>query len=93
MRIALTVLAAALLTACTPSTPPPPTTVTGTMTVPGISPGGGFDPRDGAPCSTVGGYVDIRQGAQVTVTDDTGRVVGLGQLTPGRLHVDDGFQR
>lgn len=39
----------------------------------------------GALCAPSGaGYSDIHPGAQITVTDEAGRVLGLGQLEPGR---------
>lgn len=37
----------------------------------------------GDECNGSGGYRDIRSGAQVTVTDGTGAVLALGQLTMG----------
>lgn len=37
----------------------------------------------GATCQTTGGYADIREGAQVTITDSAGKVVGVATLGPG----------
>lgn len=35
------------------------------------------------PCAGSGGYSDIRDGAQVTVTDETGKLLGVGSLNEG----------
>lgn len=40
------------------------------------------------PCATKDGYDDIHEGAQVTVTDENGKVVGLGNLTSAGLWAD-----
>lgn len=37
----------------------------------------------GATCETTGGYTDIHAGAQVTITDSSGAVVGVATLGPG----------
>jgi YD repeat-containing protein len=37
----------------------------------------------GAACAGRGGYADIQAGKPVTVTDATGRVIGVGYLTAG----------
>jgi hypothetical protein len=38
---------------------------------------------DGGTCSSDSGFEDIREGAQVKVTDESGKIVGLGRLKPG----------
>lgn len=48
-----------------------------------VEAGIGADSVVGGDCSTDGGYADIRQGAQVTVTDESGTVVGVGSLAAG----------
>lgn len=40
---------------------------------------------DGGDCVLGGGYDDIRQGAQVTVKDQSGNVVALGALDAGHI--------
>jgi hypothetical protein len=37
----------------------------------------------GGMCTTSGGYADIREGAQVVIKDDTGKVVATTTLGPG----------
>lgn len=44
-----------------------------------------LDGREGDPCKGLGGYSDIRAGAQVKITDSTGRIVGLGALGSGQM--------
>ncbi len=41
--------------------------------------------RDGEPCSGVGGYDDMRQGAPVAITADDGKTLALGKLEEGRF--------
>jgi len=41
------------------------------------------------PCSPKAGYDDIRAGAQVTVTDESGTVLGLGSLTESGLWAEE----
>jgi hypothetical protein len=89
-RVLVAAMASAvLLTACgsnepkaTPSSSPSPTTFTfsGTVTV---EAGSGSEATDGGDCVTDGGYSDISSGAQVTVTDEGGKIVALGNLDPG----------
>lgn len=46
---------------------------------------GGFvvDSENDRTCRGVSGYSDIGQGAPVVIHDETGKVVGVGQLAPG----------
>jgi hypothetical protein len=37
----------------------------------------------GAPCTGQGGYGDIREGAQITVKDETNTLLAVGHLEPG----------
>jgi hypothetical protein len=54
--------------------------VTGTVDV-----NDGADGRHyGQPCTTVGGYQDIAEGAAVVVSDSAGKTVALGRLGPGK---------
>jgi hypothetical protein len=79
------VFVACALTVVGCSTPPaatPPVVtfdVAGTMSISRVL----FDAIDGDSCSGIDGYDDIRTGAQVKVTDSTGKVVGLGALKAG----------
>lgn len=63
-------------------TPTGPSTfsVSGTITLRSVS---GWRTDYGV-CYGLGGYSDIRQGAQVKVTDAAGKVVGLGDLGAGQ---------
>lgn len=54
-------------------------TVTGTVEIGGD----GFEMLAGGTCRGDGGYTDIRQGAQVVVTDSTGETLGIAHLEPG----------
>lgn len=38
---------------------------------------------NGLPCEVGPGYEDVKAGAQITVTDEAGKVIGLGQLGAG----------
>jgi hypothetical protein len=40
---------------------------------------------DGGDCYTSDGYDDIREGAQLTVKDETGTVIAIGLLDPGHV--------
>jgi hypothetical protein len=40
-------------------------------------------------CITSGGYADIKVGTQITVTDQTGTIIGLGELEPIDLPDED----
>lgn len=62
------------------SAPPSTFKVTGTIM---LDRGVGSAPEDGGDCITDGGYLDIREGAQVTVTDEHDVVIALGSLDPG----------
>lgn len=69
------------------SSSPTSWTVDGTLELHTTSLGGGSleDIMSGkVPCKGAGGYDDIAAGAQVTVTDETGKVVGVGNLAGGR---------
>jgi hypothetical protein len=41
-------------------------------------------PNVGRGCSGQGGYSDLTSGRQITVSDATGKVIGVGQLSYGR---------
>lgn len=49
---------------------------------------GAFERRDSGLCAGSGGYSDITGGASVTVTDQSGTVIGTGQLDDGSADVD-----
>lgn len=85
MRAAVvTAVALLALTACGGGKPAAPTpSAARTLTI-----GGQLEMVSGSidtgPCVPAGaGYADIRQGTQVTVTDEGGKVVGLGTLGAG----------
>lgn len=83
------VAATILLTGCGTTQPKPAATpaafkITGTITV---AAGEGSDSTLGGACLTDGGYSDIRTGAQVTVTNESGKVIALGSLDAG--HTSD----
>lgn len=66
--------------------PPAPKTVrvAGTMSLPGGGyVGNGF--KDGGRCYGNQGYDDIDAGAQVTISDDSGRTLAITQLRGGRV--------
>lgn len=85
-RIALPALAVTLagLTGCSnggPAAPSPaPITVGGALRVP-RSLSGGFSQE----CVTGGGYSDIKEGAQVVITDEANKTIALGHLEGGTL--------
>lgn len=54
--------------------------VTGTVAV---EAGDGSEGTDGGDCVTDGGYADIASGTQVTIKDESGKVIALGSLDPG----------
>jgi hypothetical protein len=64
------------------STAPAIVTVVGTLT---LADAGGVLNLDDVRCSGMGGYSDIAEGAQVTVTDEGGTVLGVSQLSAGTL--------
>ena len=83
----LAVLVALLLTAgCSglPGSTPSPTAfdVKGTLTLRHVE----AFAAEGDACSGDGGYSDISAGAQVKVSDNAGKVVGLGNLGAGTAH-------
>ncbi|TQS29098.1 hypothetical protein [Microbispora sp. KK1-11] len=88
-RVALILAAASALTACAadPPAPAPPKTlaVFGTITVPGGVTEQGLDGGPGQTCVMDGGYSDIRQGAQVVVSDEKGTTIAIGNLGEGTL--------
>lgn len=56
-------------------------TIVGTLTVEAST---SSDSSDGGDCyASDGGYSDVRMGAGVTIKDETGTVVALGNLDPG----------
>lgn len=68
-------------TAAKPIPTPEQARVTGSITVrPGLT----YGKKDAA-CILDDGYADIRAAAQVTVTDENGSIVGLGQLNEGKV--------
>lgn len=92
VAVALIVLAAAGVTTWaltrTPDAPttPPASAAGGTFAARGtlrLADGIGPAWPLGESCSGRGGYADIREGAQVTVTDSTGAVVALSELSDG----------
>ncbi|WP_326644568.1 hypothetical protein OIE67_25690 [Nonomuraea fuscirosea] len=91
---AVTVLVIVLLpdTAATPrpstSAAPATQTVSGSVLVRGSSPQ--VLTENELACTTGGGYDDIRQGAQVVVTDAAGKTIALGQLGAGGWKRDVG---
>lgn len=95
MRPLAVVLAAATLTASAgcglPSVfadkPPSKVAITGTLTIRG---GESANGEHGEPCEMRGGYKDIRQGAQVVVTDTASKTIAVGQLDGGRVDRPDG---
>lgn len=83
---------------------PQPITVKGTVTLVGLvgsmygdsqeivdydTVGASDEAEDGDSCAGDGGYSDLKGGAQVTITDDAGKTLGLGTLTPGALTPTD----
>lgn len=80
-------LAAVLAVGCAAS--PDPMAVTGALSVPGGFTEGGLAGGPGQPCAVGGGYADIRAGAQVVVTDASGRTLALGELGDGKLRLPD----
>lgn len=47
------------------------------------------DPVDDDTCTGEGGYADLREGAQVTVEDESGKTLGLGRLSDGKYIILD----
>jgi hypothetical protein len=102
MKRALLIAAALMLAACgsggeaaAPSPSPSSFVVTGALEVPiGTASASKYareKAQPGAPgCGVDDGYDDIRTGAQVTVTDEAGKVVALGNLLGGTLAAEDG---
>lgn len=88
MRRILALPALALTAACgtaspavSPSPSPLPFTVHGTLS---LNEGGSQNGEDGEPCVMLsGGYDDIREGAQVVVSDEAGATIALGRLGSG----------
>lgn len=96
-QVAVVVVMAAVLAGCggggnspaTSSATPTTIQVRGTLVLSTTSLGGGSleDLTSGAaPCKGTGGYDDIGQGTQVTVTDEAGKVVGVGALGAGQYN-------
>ncbi|MDX3110160.1 hypothetical protein [Nonomuraea angiospora] len=82
---ALAVSAVALLPQLSAASP---ITVEGSVTVRGDRPA--VLTENELTCTTGGGYNDIRQGAQVVVTDAAGKTIALGQLGAGSWKRDTG---
>lgn len=61
----------------------PMLTITGELDMPD----GGGGTVSNLPCQMAAGYNDIQTGAQITVTDEAGKVIGLGQLGAGLTKV------
>jgi hypothetical protein len=55
--------------------------IRGSITVPWS---GSLLSATGSDCAGSGGYSDLAPGGQVTVTDETGKVVGVGRITVGQ---------
>ena len=73
-----------------PSATPPQQTISGSMVLTGSTSAGTIRRTDGASgCVGLGGYGDIQSGAQVTLRDGTGQVIGLTTLGSGRMTRDD----
>ena len=79
----IAVASCVLLVGCSPqpaATPSPATfDVTGTMTISRVM----LEASDGDSCTGIEGYDDIKTGAQVKVSDDAGKIIGLGALKAG----------
>lgn len=45
----------------------------------------GGEAKIGDPCEGLGGYADIRRGAQVKISDSTGKIVYIGSLGQGTM--------
>lgn len=65
-----------------PTAQPTPSTfnLVGTLTV---DAGDGSDGTEGGSCVTGGGYTDIESGGQVTITNESSKVVAIGILDAG----------
>lgn len=65
-----------------PSSSPTPSTfnIVGTLTV---TAGEGSEGTEGGDCVTDGGFSDISSGTDVTVTNESGKIVALGKLDAG----------
>ncbi|WP_433414978.1 hypothetical protein ACQP1V_36125 [Microtetraspora malaysiensis] len=88
-RRVLPLLALAVAAGCS-SAPPKPAdiSISGTLSVHG---GQSWNNIEGEECSMFeAGYSDIRQGAQVVVTDATGKTLALGTLGAGKRHLPEG---
>ena len=85
MRALLVVAAVVVLAGC--GTSPAPAATPSTLTVDGSVLVRGSSPQvvteDELTCVTGGGYTDVREGAQVVVTDAAGKTIGLGLLGAG----------
>ena len=68
--------------------PRPPYTLRGTVTLIATNNLNYDVPNVGRGCSGQGGYSDLTSGKQVTVTDASGKVIGVGQLSFGRAESD-----
>lgn len=80
--VVLAILAVAtvlIVNAATPHT----FATSGTLSISATGYDGGTN--DGDACHTTGGFTDIQPGAQVVVTDDTGKTVAVGELGDGKV--------
>lgn len=92
---ALSVVAIALVSACSSAAPNDDASPSGASSQSGITATGfiavrskGLDAEerfDGGPCTALSGYEDIAQGADVVVRDSEGKTVALGALRGGSL--------
>ncbi|MFF0245027.1 hypothetical protein ACWEU6_37065 [Streptosporangium sandarakinum] len=96
-RPAVILALTAALTGCsatqTAAPAPAPTAITigGSLSTPG---GVLIDDGDGnstsQTCRTAGGYTDIKEGAQVVITDAASRTIALGALEAGEFEMPNG---
>lgn len=56
-----------------------------------ISGSNGTEAAKGDKCDGSGGFSDIQSGGQVTITDDGGKTMGLGNLSAGELQSDGNY--
>jgi len=87
----LALLAALAVPACSGAEAAKPSTIsiTGSITVPGGLTEGGLEGGAGQVCVMDGGYSDVREGAQVVVSDDKSTTIAIGRLGGGRLVLPD----
>jgi hypothetical protein len=85
----VTIASVLLLAGCsspTPKSTPKPLQAAGTITVPiNIEDALNGTVEMGSPCIAEDGYDDITDGAQVIITNASGKTVGVGSLEPGTV--------